>query len=36
MVNTPYICCRDGEILILGEPQNLEALGQAQGPSPAR
>jgi hypothetical protein len=29
MTITPYIHCGEDEVLILGEPQNLEALGHA-------
>lgn len=29
MTNTPYIHCSDKEVTIIGEPQNLEALGHA-------
>lgn len=29
MQSTPYIHCGPSEILILGEPENLEALGHA-------
>ncbi|PPK72693.1 hypothetical protein B0F88_103126 [Methylobacter tundripaludum] len=29
MTATPYIICRDDEVLIIGEPHNLEALGHA-------
>ena len=29
MATTPYIHCGETEVIILGEPQNLEALGHA-------
>ena len=29
MKTTPYIQCSETEIIIIGEPQNLEALGHA-------
>lgn len=29
IVTTPYIQCRENDVLIIGEPKNLEALGYA-------